>query len=385
MSKQDRTAARTAQDIEYKYNFKKSFAEVMGVATDARTSAEEAKNIAKNPANNLTHEEIFNLLTDNGNVQGVFRGDDDQLYINAAYIVALEELFAKDITMTGKFESTAMTYLPPTYDDAINTLYAVVYPSKYSLPDEYDFDLNGDGVFDKDDAVLAMNVYKGEVSMADCPGAVKTSATIRIDMSDPEKLIHIYGYNMWGTYVETFIGADPNRSTFTTKDYVASRYIGFKRVLTSADDLDDITEPGVYRFSASSIPANSPYSSYSCIVEVIETDVGMLQRVVVYDGNGRTKQRVKNSAWTSWTQVPLMLISTRTATTNANGNANTGIGAGLRIVDISATDADGGTTYLCNKYWSSSQNRWYVNVTDVTNKTNQANKSFTFTTYYMVE
>lgn len=33
-------------------------------------------------------EKIFNLLTNNGEVQGVFRGEDGQLYINANYITA---------------------------------------------------------------------------------------------------------------------------------------------------------------------------------------------------------------------------------------------------------------------------------------------------------
>lgn len=43
MSKQDRSPARTPADIERKYNFGKSFSEVLGVANDARDFAEEAK------------------------------------------------------------------------------------------------------------------------------------------------------------------------------------------------------------------------------------------------------------------------------------------------------------------------------------------------------
>lgn len=133
---------------------------------------------------------------------------------------AFSALFTGDINMTGKFESTAMTYLPPTWDDAIYTLWSVMWPADYPLPEEYDFDLNGDGRLDEEDAILAMRVYTGDAAMGDCPGAVKTKATIRIDMSDPEKLIHIFGTNMWGTHVEIFIGADINNCSFASRDYL---------------------------------------------------------------------------------------------------------------------------------------------------------------------
>lgn len=137
--------------------------------------------------------------------------------VTNAYI---KNLFAGSIEMTGSFMSTAETYLPPTYDDVIYTLRAVLFPDKYPLPAAYDFDLNGDGVFDKDDALTAMKVYMGEIAMKDCAGAAKTPVTICINMSDPEKLIHIYGKNMWGSYVETFISADVNNCSFASREYL---------------------------------------------------------------------------------------------------------------------------------------------------------------------
>ena len=39
--KQDRTFPRTAMDIERKYNFGESFADAVGIATDAQKSVEE--------------------------------------------------------------------------------------------------------------------------------------------------------------------------------------------------------------------------------------------------------------------------------------------------------------------------------------------------------
>ena len=91
MSKQDRQGARTASDLVQRYNFGKSFAEVMGFATDAQEAAAEANASAKaasEAVNSLDQEEIFNRLTNNGQAQGLFRDEDGELYINASYIAS---------------------------------------------------------------------------------------------------------------------------------------------------------------------------------------------------------------------------------------------------------------------------------------------------------
>lgn len=91
MSKQDRQGVRTPAEVERKWNFGKSFAEAMGYATDAQKSAEAAQ-AAADRANEayagLNQEQIFNLLTDNGAAQGIYRGEDGQIYLNASYIMA---------------------------------------------------------------------------------------------------------------------------------------------------------------------------------------------------------------------------------------------------------------------------------------------------------
>jgi hypothetical protein len=92
-AKQDRQGARTVSQFKQELNFGERFADVMGIATGARTAAEkaqnaaeEAKNSANNPSANLTPEEVFNLLTENGAIQGFFRGTDGQIYFNASYV-----------------------------------------------------------------------------------------------------------------------------------------------------------------------------------------------------------------------------------------------------------------------------------------------------------
>ena len=84
-AKQDRQGVRTAAQLEQKAGLTKRFAEVMGIATSARNAAEESANKLDEK---LTTEEIFNLLTNNGQAQGLYRGEDGELYINASYIVA---------------------------------------------------------------------------------------------------------------------------------------------------------------------------------------------------------------------------------------------------------------------------------------------------------
>lgn len=179
MSKQDRQGARTVSDLERRYSFGKKFSEVIGVASDAREIAEDVSQ-------------------------------------------SFDAVWASDIYMTGKFSSNAEAYLPPTYDDCIYTLRSIIAPDLYPLPEGYDFDLNGDGVFDEADAILAYRVFKGEIPMKDCPGARKTSVSICIDMSNSEKAIRLYGKNMWGTDIDVYIGVDVFNSSFAAKAYLDS-------------------------------------------------------------------------------------------------------------------------------------------------------------------
>lgn len=86
--KQDRQGVRNASDLERKYRFGETFAEFMGIAEGAKKTAEDAKAAVGNLDNNLTPEEIFNRLTDNGKIQSIYRDENGNIYVNASYIVA---------------------------------------------------------------------------------------------------------------------------------------------------------------------------------------------------------------------------------------------------------------------------------------------------------
>ena len=86
MSKQDRVYTRTPAALEQKYDWGKTFAEVYGLINDAQNAAEKANNAVDGLDKKLDHEEIFNRLTNYGTVQGIYRSENDDIYINASYI-----------------------------------------------------------------------------------------------------------------------------------------------------------------------------------------------------------------------------------------------------------------------------------------------------------
>lgn len=90
-SKQDRQGARTAAELDRRYGFGKTFAEFMGAVEDVERAAQEAQDAAENAQESfegLDQMKIFNLLTNNGERQGIVMGEDGKIYINAEFLVA---------------------------------------------------------------------------------------------------------------------------------------------------------------------------------------------------------------------------------------------------------------------------------------------------------
>ncbi len=205
-SKQDGVYTRTSAQLEQKINFGKSFAEVMGIATDARDSSEEAKNQVKNLDSSLTSEEIYNRLTNNGTLQGLFRDDNGNLFVNGAYIYALEALFAKDIDMSGKFTHKVMTFLEPT-ENEVATIQKHLAGTEYISADRLHlYDVNNSGTITVADMGTMQLCVSGLYSLSDWSGAVETEATLTVSLTNPNKFIRITGKNMWGSEIDKYIG-----------------------------------------------------------------------------------------------------------------------------------------------------------------------------------
>lgn len=207
-AKQDRTYTRTAAALEQKINLKERFAEVMGVATDARDEAEKASEAVGKLDNNLTSLEIFNRLTEDGTLQGLYRDENGNLYINANFIMALEDLFAKNITMSGKFTHKTSVFIQPEMEEVTtiqnHLLGTNVIPAQ--LVPLYDF--NSDGTISISDMGRAQQAYLGLMDLSTWSGAKKTEVTLTIDLSNPDKFLRITGTNMWGRSIDKYIGVN---------------------------------------------------------------------------------------------------------------------------------------------------------------------------------
>lgn len=106
MSKQDGYSSRTAVDLERKYNFGKTFAEVYDLVSEAQRVAQEAQNAF----DGLNHEQIFNLLTNYGEWQGIYRDDNGDVYVNASFIkggtISGDTVKVDAATITGQLVAT---------------------------------------------------------------------------------------------------------------------------------------------------------------------------------------------------------------------------------------------------------------------------------------
>lgn len=107
MSKQDRQGVRTATQLEQKYGFGESFANVYKLIDEMGVDNEKA---LAELDKSLTPEEIFNRLTGYGKYQGVYRGADGNLYVNAEYIsggtIKAGLVKVEAATITGQLDAT---------------------------------------------------------------------------------------------------------------------------------------------------------------------------------------------------------------------------------------------------------------------------------------
>lgn len=153
--KMDRAGVRTPADIEQKYNFGKSFAKVQGIAEDARTAADEAK------------ETVDNKVLFYGAAKTFINPGEYEIEI-------IKQHFLGNITLTEE-----------------------------QIP-YYDF--NSDGKVDAKDLGIAEKAYSGEYDLSTWEGAKFSDVDVYLDLKNPEKAFRIIGKNMWGRSVESYFG-----------------------------------------------------------------------------------------------------------------------------------------------------------------------------------
>lgn len=335
----------------------------------------------------LDTAEVFSRLTKNGALKGLYM-EDGELYINASYILAGElladlikagKITSVDESMIINLDSGSISFLAEDASD--RTLH--LGHGRLSIMNAAEDEAIRVGADDVNGAAI----FVGEVG--DFPRIVLQYINGDVWFNAPDyknTTLEVHCALRWAESngVKYLTSSD---SSLLEDEFAPISAIHFRRLLTSADDLDELTEPGVYRYSTSSVPANCPYDNAG-MVEVLPSDgtSGVIQRVTRYGSAGYKKERIKyGSTWLGWMQVPLAFYKTYTVTTNSNGNVNTSISLDYRILSISAADADGSENYLCNLYKSTaSGGRWFVNITSVTSKANVASTEFTLTIYYMV-
>lgn len=218
--KMDQAGVRTAADIEQKYNFGKSFAKAMGLAEDARTTADEALEAAQ-AASNIDYDKVFEQITQSFQREGVFTVDG-HIYINGSRIkmeqADIDNLFANNINMSGTFTHTVKAFLLPG-EPELETM-RQHWLGNVLIPNElipyYDFSGERysppDGVVDGFDLLICRKAILGiEEDLKFLSDWAKernyeTDVTLTIDLSNPEKAIKFTGKNIWGREIEEYIG-----------------------------------------------------------------------------------------------------------------------------------------------------------------------------------
>jgi hypothetical protein len=175
-------------------------------------NSEIAAGLAQQEINKQTPEFIFNKLTDGGKIQGLFV-EDGKFYLNAECIRAEEELFSRNITMTGVFRNTSKAFLNPGKEecDILKHLIQQSLETGQPVPSSYlpYYDFNGDDEITTEDLVIAYEAQQGSDWLYDNWGnGRETDVTLVIDMKNPERAIRICGTNVWGRFVDSYWGVN---------------------------------------------------------------------------------------------------------------------------------------------------------------------------------
>lgn len=137
-------------------------------------------------------------------------------------------------------------------------------------------------------------------------------------------------------------------TAITTATENAYNYI---KILTSSDDLDNVKELGIYFYDSGSVPANAPYTSNSCFVEVLaipeytSTTTRRVQRAMTHSNSKNTiaVRGLSGSTWGAWKESFFVAMGTIALPISQGGTgATTAAGAltnlGVDLTKIQATE-----------------------------------------------
>ena len=200
----------------------------------------------------LTQSQIFSILTNQGQDQGLFL-QDGKVYLNAQYI------------LSGTFAATGEVFLEPGMEEAetIRLHLLGLSPIPQEALSRYDF--NGDGEVGISDMLLARQCALGRHSLQDWSGAEKTPVTVTLEPGNPEKALRIRGTNMWGREVEYYLGFTGTNMGRILGDLIltGSIYLGEGAVV---DALPAESQPGRILFLKTDTQA--PWAPCQCYIGV---------------------------------------------------------------------------------------------------------------------
>ena len=166
---------------------------------NALTAAEQ---IAQAKVDAQTQLDIFNKLTDNGAIQGIYV-EDGKWYINAE-LAQIVNLFTQNIFMSGMFLGSGKAFLEPGWQE-LKKLENIIRGTESGSLSLYDF--NGDGKINLLDYQLCYDAMVGNASLAEnWANAQESDVSVYIVPSDPGRAIRITGRNMWGRTAEISLG-----------------------------------------------------------------------------------------------------------------------------------------------------------------------------------
>ena len=148
-----------------------------------------------------TQLDIFNKLTNNGQIQGIY-AEDGKWYINAE-LAQIINLFTQNIFMSGMFIGAGRAFLEPGGPE-LEEIELMI--RGYIDEDPWRYDFNGDGVVNLVDYQMCYDAVVGNSSLSGWSGARESDISVYINPSDPTNAIHITGVNSWGRTVDVSLG-----------------------------------------------------------------------------------------------------------------------------------------------------------------------------------